>query len=192
MRFLSIQLGYPFLKKGRKALAQVASFRHLTHILWQQVRETTEQYIMRFKKAKVRCQVNILLESEFGSSYGPLSLSWARAVGGEARRNPSGQLKWNWIIRSGLLLFRAMSKATLQSWEDDAKGMWDPLGVIKSTPIPFPYWFIAPSKYIFHAPVQYPKYPHLGNSLYHSLLLWVLSTKIWYDTPFDCFSCHLL
>lgn len=31
----------------------------------QQVRETTEQYRMRFKRAKVRCQVNILPESEF-------------------------------------------------------------------------------------------------------------------------------
>ena len=33
-----------------------------------------------------------------------------------------------------------------------AKGMWDPSRVIKSTPILFPYWFIAPSKYVFHAP----------------------------------------
>ena len=31
-----------------------------------------------------------------------------------------------------------------------AKGMWDPSGVIKSIPIPFPYWFMALSKYIFH------------------------------------------
>ena len=33
-----------------------------------------------------------------------------------------------------------------------ATGIWDHSGVIKSTPIPFPYWFTAPSKYIFHAP----------------------------------------
>ena len=31
------------------------------------------------------------------------------------------------------------------------KGMWDPSRVIKSTPIPFLYWFITPSKYISHA-----------------------------------------
>ena len=29
--------------------------------------------------------------------------------------------------------------------------MLDSLGLIKSTSIPFPYWFMAPSKYIFHA-----------------------------------------
>ena len=33
MRFLSMQLGYPYLKKGRKALGQVASFRHPTQIV---------------------------------------------------------------------------------------------------------------------------------------------------------------
>ena len=38
-----------------------------------------------------------------------------------------------------------------------AKDTWDPSGVTKSTPIPFPYWFTAPSKYIFHAPSSIPQ-----------------------------------
>ena len=38
-----------------------------------------------------------------------------------------------------------------------AKGMWEPSGVIKSFPIPFPYWFTAPSKHIFHSPSSMSK-----------------------------------
>jgi hypothetical protein len=57
----------------------------------QQVRETTKQYIMRFKRAKVRCQVNILLESEF-VKLGQDGLDFERA---DRFDSLIGQWHWN-------------------------------------------------------------------------------------------------
>ena len=45
-----------------------------------------------------------------------------------------------------------------------AKGTKDPSGVSKSTPIPFPYWFITSSKYIFYVPSSISKMSSSGKS----------------------------
>ena len=59
-----------------------------------------------------------------------------------------------------------------------AKGMWDPSGVIKSIPIPFPYWFVALSNYIFHVPNSTLKMSLSKNSsLPSSLFIGFLAQK---------------
>ena len=62
----------------------------------------------------------------------------------------------------------------------------------KSTPFPFPYWFTAPSKYIFHAPSSMSKISSSRkSSLPSSPSTGFLAQKS-DNTPFDGFPCHIL
>ena len=63
-----------------------------------------------------------------------------------------------------------------------AKGMWDPSKAIKSTPIPFLYWFTARSKYIFDAPSLMSKISSSGKSFFPFSLSMGFSAQKSYTT----------